>query len=266
MQNSKMRIVVMGCGGSGGVPYAGNVWLNCDPNNPKNYRTRPSIYLEYQGTRIVVDTGPEFRMQINKIGLTDDQLLDAVLYTHHHCDHIMGMDDLRTFWYRSNKTPISVYATETTLKDISKRFDYAFEQFDESYPATVKGHVLPHDVLTIGKIDIVPVSQIHGSIETMGFRIGDFAYSTDLNMMTPESLDKLKGIKTWVVGAFHNDEGCHNHAGFDQIKEWVNYLKPEMTYLTHLTAQADYDDLCRKLPANIRPAYDGLEIMQDYNK
>lgn len=260
-----MRVVIMGCGGSGGVPYAGNVWLDCDPENPKNFRTRPSLYVEYKGTRIVVDTGPEFRLQINKVGLTDDQLLDAVLYTHSHCDHIMGLDDLRTFWYRNNKTPINVYAENHTLVDLKRRFDYCFEWLHPNYPPMASGNIISYDAFEIkefsGEMAIHPLRQIHGNMETTGFRIGDLAYCTDLNDMPQESLDRLKGIRTWIVGSFHNDAGCENHVGFDRIKEWVDYLKPEITYLTHLTAQADYDVLCSKLPQNIRPAYDGLEIL-----
>lgn len=259
MQNNKMRVVVMGCGGSGGVPYAGNVWRDCDPTNPKNLRTRPSVYIEKENTRIVIDTGPEFRIQLNRTGITAEQMLDGVLYTHHHCDHIMGMDDLRTFWHRNNKIPINIYATEEALLDIKKRFDYCFEAFSPDYPATVKANILS-DNLRIGSLDIETIDQIHGDIHTTGFRIGDFAYSTDVNRLPESSLKQLQGLKVWIVGSYHTDEGCYNHAGLDQIREWVDILKPEMTYLTHLTAGADYDALCRKLPENIRPAYDGMEL------
>lgn len=259
MQNNKTRIVVMGCGGSGGVPYAGNVWRDCDPTNPKNLRTRPSIFVEKGETRVVIDTGPEFRIQINRTGIHADQTLDAVLYTHHHSDHIMGMDDLRTFWHRNSKTPVNVYATEETFKDLYKRFDYCFEAQSEEYPATVKANILT-DHLTIGSLDIETIEQIHGDMKTMAFRIGDFAYSTDVSVLPEASLEKLKGVKTWIVGAFHDDEGCYNHAGLNQIQEWVDIIKPEITYLTHLTAGVDYDAFCRRLPENIRPCYDGMEL------
>lgn len=259
MSSNKMRVVVMGCGGSGGVPYAGNVWRDCDPNNPKNERTRPSILLEKGDTRIVIDTGPEFRIQINRTGITADQMLDAVLYTHHHCDHIMGMDDLRTFWHRNDKQPIDVYATEETFADLMKRFDYCFEQLSPLYPEMVKANILP-EFLTIGDISVQSIEQLHGDIKTMGFRIGDFAYSTDVSFLSDASLEKLKGVKTWIVGCFNTDEGIYNHAGYDQVKKWVEIIKPDITYLTHLTAGADYDTMCRNLPEHIRPSYDGMEL------
>jgi phosphoribosyl 1,2-cyclic phosphate phosphodiesterase len=260
MSNNKTRIVIMGCGGSGGVPYAGNVWRQCDPANPKNHRTRPSVYIEKNDTRIVIDTGPEFRLQLNRTGITEDQMLNAVLYTHTHFDHIMGLDDLRTFWHRSGKVPIPVYGSEPTLDELVKRFDYAFNTLNPQYPPIVKANLLTNP-LTIGDLTIQNFDQIHGDMTTNGFRIGDFGYSTDVNELPEAALKTLKGVKVWVVGAFHTDESVHNHAGLNKVKEWVDILKPDMTYLTHLTANADYNELCAKLPPHIRPAYDGLEFL-----
>lgn len=257
---SKMRIVVMGSGGSGGVPYAGNIWGDCDPKNPKNRRTRPSVYIEKDDTHLVIDTGPEFRLQLNATGMTSDQLLDAVLYTHAHNDHIMGLDDLRTFWFRSGKKPVPVYGSTETLQSLKKRFHYAFETVDPFYPPTVIAHDLT-DPLIIKNLEIKHFEQNHGNIKTTGYRIGDFGYSTDVSDLPIEALDALKGIKIWIVGAFPTDEDDSKHAGLNSIKKWVDYIKPEMTYLTHLNARADYDALCERLPANIRPAYDGLEII-----
>lgn len=257
---SKMRIVVMGCGGSGGVPYAGNVWGTCNPDNPKNQRTRPSIFIESGDTKIVIDTGPEFRSQINKINVSDK--LDAVLYTHEHMDHIAGLDDLRAFSHRAGRNPIALYAAEHSLKDIMQRFDYAFTSLADLYPPIVSANVV-FDQININNLKIISFKQTHGNTQTLGFRIGDFAYSTDVNYLPEASLEALKGIKTWIVGCASDDEGTFNHAGIDQIREWVNYLKPERTYLTHLNAFCDYDDLCNRLPENIRPAYDGLELIID---
>ena len=262
MSDNKTRIIVMGSGGSGGVPYAGNVWGNCNPANPRNQRTRPSLYIEKNDTRVVIDTGPDFRLQLNRTGMTQDQLLNAVLYTHTHFDHIMGLDDLRTFWFRSGKKPMPVYASAETLRELTRRFDYAFEPLDERYPATAKAHLLPKR-LKINDLEIESFDQIHATLITTGFRIGDFAYCTDVNELPEASLQVLKGIKTWVVGSFPTEDGTSNHAGYRQIRRWIEILKPERTYLTHLTAQADYDTLCAELPPHIRPAYDGLEIMID---
>ncbi|MDB5477962.1 MAG: fold metallo-hydrolase [Alphaproteobacteria bacterium] len=256
MQN-KMRVVVMGSGGSGGVPYAGNVWGKCDPANPKNNRTRPSIYVEKGETRVVIDTGPDFRTQINRIGTVPT--LDAVLYTHMHFDHTVGIDDLRAFYVRAGKIPVEVYAAQETLDELLKRFDYVLRMATPEYPPIAHGNLLP-DMLSVGELEIQSFDQVHGPMTTKGFRIGDFAYSTDVNELPPQSLEKLRGIKTWIVGTFPTDEGTYNHAGLSQIKEWVEILKPEMTYLTHLTSAGDYHDLCARLPDNIRPGYDGLEL------
>jgi phosphoribosyl 1,2-cyclic phosphate phosphodiesterase len=258
MAGMKTKIIVMGCGGSGGVPYAGNVWGKCDPLNPKNHRTRPSVFIECGETRIVIDTGPDFRTQINKTGLADH--LDAVLYTHAHVDHILGIDDLRAFWFRAGKKPVPVYGTAETLLGLQTRFDYVFQTLHPSYPAIAEGHILP-DVLTIGSLTIKTFRQIHGDSTTQGFRIGDFAYSTDVNDLPEESLAALQGVKVWIVGSHSDEIGAFNHAGFNTIKKWADRLKVEKVFLTHLNAHADYDELNRILPLHIRPAYDGLEFI-----
>ncbi len=253
----KTRIVVMGCGGSGGVPYAGNVWGNCDPEQIKNHRLRPSLFVQKGDTNIVIDTGPDFRQQINRINVQG--LLAAVLFTHAHNDHIIGIDDIRAFFVRAGKTAIPVYGSEETLNDITRTFSYIFSELNPMYPPTATAHLLP-ETLQIGGLTFTSFDQIHGRVRTKGFRIGDFAYCTDVNDLPVESLKKLKGIKTWIVGCYPSDEGQPNHAGFNKINEWIDILKPEMTYLTHLLASADYDTLCQTLPPHIRPAYDGMEL------
>lgn len=256
--SNKARIVVMGCGGSGGVPYSGNFWGKCDPKNPKNHRTRPSILIEKNDTRIVIDTGPEFRQQINAAGVIG--MIDAVFYTHTHFDHVMGIDDLRAFWFKGGKKPIPAYASQETADILLKRFDYIFSQLSEKYPPMAVMNLLQSPTI-IKDLTIHSFDQGHHDITTTGFRIGDFAYSTDVKELPEASLKALQGVKIWVVGAYPDAEGQYNHAGLDQVNQWIARLKPEMTYLTHLNAAADYDTLCRELPPHIRPAYDGLEII-----
>lgn len=256
--SNKTRIVVMGCGGSGGVPYSGNFWGKCDPKNPKNHRTRPSILIEKNDTRVVIDTGPEFRQQINAAGVTTH--LDAVLYTHTHFDHVMGIDDLRAFWFKGGKKQIDTYASPETAHSLLKRFDYIFEQMSEKYPPMAKLHILKSPTV-IGDLTIHSFDQSHHDITTTGFRIGDFAYSTDVKELPEASLKALEGVKIWLVGAYPEAEGQYNHAGLNQLNEWIVRVRPEKVYLTHLNATADYDTLCHELPPNIRPAYDGLEIV-----
>ena len=258
MSDMKTRIVVLGCGGSGGVPYTGNFWGKCDPNNPKNQRTRPSLFIQSGDTNIVIDTGPDFRTQINRLGTVSH--LDAVFYTHAHLDHTAGADDLRSFWYQRGQKPTPVYADEATSKDLRQRFDYVFTELRPEYPVTAVLKPLG-PVTTVGNIELRSFDQIHGKdFITKGFRIGDFAYATDVKELPEESLKMLEGIHTWIVGSHHTEEGSYNHAGFNQIKQWATRLGVKMTHLTHLNAMADHDTLCRELPPHIRPAFDGLEI------
>jgi len=254
----KMRVVIMGCGGSGGVPYTGNFWGECDPNNPKNRRTRPSVYVAKGDTRLVIDTTPEFRQQLNATGHTGK--LDAVLYTHAHADHIYGIDDLRALWFSQGKQRVPIYGSRETLAEISLRFGYAVEQNQPDYPAIIEARHLPES-FTVGDLSIESFEQQHGPLTTNGFRIGDFGYSTDLHKLSEEGFEKLKGVKIWVVGVHSRAIGAYNHVGLDEMQEWVGRIKPEMTYLTHMNAFCDYDTLCRELPPHIRPAYDGLEFL-----
>ena len=259
MSDKKTRIVIMGCGGSGGVPYAGNIWDKCDPKNPKNRRTRPSVYIAKGDTRIVIDTAPEFRQQLNATGHTGK--LDAVLYTHAHADHIAGIDDLRALWHANNKTPVTIYAEPDVLRELHVRYDYLFEMKTPLYPALLYPKEMTEN-LTIGDINIRSFAQEHSFVSTVGFRIGDFAYSTDAVRLSEQAFKTLEGTKIWVVGAHIDPNGNDGggHAGLNTIKEWSARIKPDMIYLTHLNASGDYDELCKQLPANIRPAYDGLEF------
>lgn len=259
MQNNKTRFVIMGCGGSGGVPYAGNVWGHCNPDNPKNRRTRPSVYVANADTRIVIDTSPEFRTQLNATGHTGP--LDAVLYTHAHSDHIQGLDDLRSVYFARGKSPVPIYGTQRTLDKITRHFDYAVETRRPEYPAIVEKRVLPEPELKVGSLTIRSFDQHHGPVLTKGFRIGDFGYSTDLHAMSQDGFDALRGVKIWVVGVHSDAAGSFNHVGLDTMRQWVDRIKPDITYLTHLNAFCDYDALCRDLPLHIRPAHDGLEFV-----
>lgn len=260
MRNDKMRIVVMGSGGAGGVPYAGNVWGVCDPSEPKNHRTRASVYIEQNDTRLVIDTGPDFRTQINQVGL-NGALLDGVLYSHAHYDHTHGIDDLRPFWWAGGKVPVPVYASEQTGAILMKKFDHAFVQLSPLFPPIAALHVL-EPVQQIKGIEVISFDMLHADVVSTGYRVGNFAYCTDVLTLPEESLQKLEGIETWVVDCFVDArEGEKSHANLDQVMAWVDRLKPKMTYLTHLNASADYNALCARLPPHIRPAYDGLEIV-----
>lgn len=254
---NQLKVTVLGCGGSGGVPYITGYWGECDPDNPKNHRLRPSILLQKGETSVVIDTGPDFRQQM--LRLTNwNKKINAVLYTHAHADHIMGLDDLRAVRFVAGE-PVSIYSDARTLRKIKKHFDFAFEERMKNYPPMAEAHELPKNgKLEIGELEIEWFYQDHGQISSIGYRIGDFAYCTDVKAFPKESFDKLYGIKQWIVDGLPYE--AKQHAHIDEVKQWVEQLKPEMTYLTHMNAGCDYETLCQSLPDNVRPAYDGLEL------
>ncbi|HEY1096292.1 MAG TPA: MBL fold metallo-hydrolase, partial [Alphaproteobacteria bacterium] len=256
-----LRVVVMGCGGSGGVPFAGNYWGVCNPDNPKNRRTRPSIYIEQGDTRIVIDTGPDFRQQINAVG--GKAPLSAVLYTHEHADHINGMDDLRAFWYQGGKIPVDCYVDKSKFDILTQRFSYVIASDDERYPSSVKLHAVTPD-FKVNHVRVQSFDTYHDRSKQMvvtGYRIGDFGYTTDATILTEDAFKILKGIKIWVVGIHDNPDGGHTHPSLDEVIAWNAKIGAEKIYITHMAAGTDYDELMSRSPDYIEPAYDGLEFI-----
>jgi phosphoribosyl 1,2-cyclic phosphate phosphodiesterase len=250
----------MGSGGSGGVPYAGNIWGKCDPNNPKNRRTRPSVYIEQGDTRIVIDTGPEFRQQVNQAGAKPP--LAGVLYTHYHADHVSGIDDLRSFWFQSGKTPIDAYASPDTVKIIGDRFDYLTHSKNPNYPNMINLHNVQKDFM-IGDVRVRSFDAYHyrdSRLLVTGYRIGDFGYTTDVTVLTDVAFETLKGVKVWVVG-IHAKTDDYAHPSLAEVQAWNEKIGAEKVYTTHMTSSLDYDTMCASFPNHIRPAYDGLEFI-----
>ncbi len=256
------KITILGCSSSMGVPVAGDFWGECDPNNPKNRRTKASILVSSDNTDILVDTSVDVRQQLND---AKQKKIDAIFYTHDHSDHINGMDDLRAYSYRSGK-PIDFYTNQYTADEIIKRFSYVFDGGMDSalYTPFLKPNVIENKgEITIGDIDLHVFEQDHYSCKSLGFRTGDFAYCIDVVKMDDYALDVLKGVKTFVVDgcAYHREKSVlKSHANLEQVFEWIDIIKPEKTYISDLTMHMDYDTLCKELPDNVRPAYDGLII------
>lgn len=252
-----MKVTILGCGSAGGVPSLSRGWGNCDPNNPRNRRLRPSVLVERGDSCLLVDTSPDCRQQL----LTADiHRLDAVLYTHDHADHLHGIDDLREI-NRAMKAELPIYAAADTLALIRQRFSYVMGTVEEGMsiykpmlsPRTIEGP------FSVGSIPVVPFEQDHGWCTTLGFRFGPIAYSTDVVNLPDDAFVALQGVKVWIVGClcYHPH---HTHAHLDKVVEWVERVKPEQTYLTHMPPILDYDTLCGKLPPHIRPAHDGLVV------
>lgn len=256
-----MKVTILGCGPSGGVPLVGGNWGVCDPANPKNRRRRPSILIESDDFNLLVDTSPDLRDQLIDAGTGR---VDAVLYTHEHADHVMGIDDLRGVW-RATRRMIDVYAAPDVLDGLTGRFSYLFEGHENKarmdlYRPLCRPHAIDGP-LSLGPFpEILPLEQDHGICPSLGFRFGDFAYSTDVVRLPDETLDALGGIEIWVVDCLRDGEPHPTHANLETVRQWVARVKPKRTILTHMNHQADYDTLAASLPDGWEPAYDGLSF------
>jgi phosphoribosyl 1,2-cyclic phosphate phosphodiesterase len=249
------KITILGCGGSGGVPFAGGVWGVCDPTNPYNRRTRSSVLISEGNTQLIIDTGADFHAQINRVGFMGQ--LNAVLYTHSHADHVAGIDDLRAFCF-ANEKPVPVYGSAMTLQDLYRRDGHVFSNTDLGYPTIAQGIELkPHQ--TIGGIDVQAFELPHGDITSTGFRVGDFGYVSDASTLTPEGFDKLQNLELLMVGTTHHTT-AGQHPTINDVLEWFEILKPKKALLTHLSAFLGYSKLSQSLPAHVLPAYDGQVI------
>jgi phosphoribosyl 1,2-cyclic phosphate phosphodiesterase len=231
-------------------------WGACDPANPKNRRMRPSILVEERGKRILIDTSPDLREQLL---LAEVSHLDAVLYTHAHADHLHGIDDLREV-NRAMRSSLPVYGTRQTLDEIAARFGYVFTPLDPKADVIYKPWLVPNAIeggFTISDIAVTAIDQDHGYSRTTGFRIGDFAYSTDLTDMPDGSFAQLEGLELWVVGCLQ-DSPHYTHAHVDKALAWRDRVGAKRMVITHMSPKLDYAKLQAALPANVEPGYDGM--------
>lgn len=255
-----LKLTILGSGTSSGVPRIGNDWGACDPNEPKNRRTRVSILVESPTTRILVDTSPDMRAQLLAADVID---IDAILWTHDHADHSHGLDDVRQL-YHHRGTPVPGYARAETLKLLKQRFGYAFDG-RHGYHPTIEAHALP-DGLRIGDIDIACADQPHGEIYSTGFRFTyggrSIGYATDFHAMTPAMMALYDGLDIWVADALR--ERPHpTHAHLALTLDGIEALRPQRAILTHMDQNMDYATLCRTLPPGVEPGYDGMVIELD---
>ena len=253
-----MKVTILGCGTSSGVPRIGPDWGACDPADPRNRRRRASVLVEHDGTTIVVDTGPDFRMQMLDANVAR---LDAVLLTHDHADHAHGIDDLRQFFHLK-RAPVDCFASPATWAVLEPRFAYIFAG-TAFYPATAVAHVMPA-VLTFGGLTITPFDQDHGNVVSLGFRFDaggrSFAYSTDVKTLPPAAHPLLHGLDLWVVDALRAaPHPTHSH--LEQTLGWIAAFAPRRAILTHMDQSLDYATLAAALPATVEPGFDGLSIV-----
>lgn len=258
------KITILGCGNAAGTPAIGNYWGDCDPSEPRNRRLRASLAVQSAKTTLIVDTGPDFRHQLNRVDIND---VDAAIYTHAHSDHISGIDDLRMFFFRRGNTPIPIYGSVSAMENMRGRFDYVFDggkgSAEKFYVPFVHANEIEKNqmckTMTIGDIEFTPFEQDHTTCTSLGFRFNDFAYSTDMLNLCDESIEALQGIKIWLVdGAGHKKTNNTVHASFQDIIALNERIGAEKVYFTHLTPFMDYQTMMDELPDGYEPAYDGL--------
>lgn len=258
---------ILGCGSSGGVPRIGNNWGACDPANPKNRRRRCSLLIEAsrqratRPTRILIDTGCDLREQLLD---AEVDAIDAVFYTHDHADHVHGIDDLRVFALTSRRL-VDVYCTKETGQRLLEGFGYCFAAPPASdYPPILKMNLISAGQ-TIGidgpggAISITAFAQTHGDIVSLGYRVGDFAYSCDISGVPDASLPYLDNLGTWVLDALR-PKPHPSHFGLQQSVEWIERVGAQKGVLTHMHIDLDYEQTRAATPPQIEPAYDGMVL------
>ena len=248
-----MKIRVLGSGGSFGSPLAWGRNGNIDINNLNNFRTRSSILIEINNTNILIDTSPDLRQQLYSAKCTN---IDAVLFTHIHSDHTSGLPDMRAISLINDKI-IPAYMSEDMKDKILSHYKFIFKG-DKDYRPFMEVRDIQNKFF-INNIEIQTFKHNHGSIDVQTYRIGKFAYSTDLKNFYKNDIDNLQDLDLWVVGLLRSDPHP-SHAGFEQILDYIKYIKPKKTIFTHMTALLDEEKLISKCPKNVLPAFDGMEI------
>jgi phosphoribosyl 1,2-cyclic phosphate phosphodiesterase len=252
-----VKVRILGCGTSSGVPRIGNDWGDCNPNEPRNRRTRSSILVESGGERVLIDCGPDLREQLLAAGTAD---LAAVIVTHDHADHCHGIDDLRPVALHLG-APVPIHARQVTLNRLVKRFAYAFEG-TPFYPAMLDPRPIEAD-LDFGAATLRFADQPHGGITSLGIRVEEggrsLAYAIDFNAMTDQMRTLYEGVDVWICDCLRRAPHP-THAHLDAVLAWARELNVGQLLLTHLDKSMDYATLGAELPDWAAPANDGQEI------
>ena len=252
-----MKVILVGTGTSQGVPLIGCKCKTCRSKNPKDNRLRVSAYIEVNDLKILIDTSIDFRQQMLRYKITD---LDAVLFTHHHVDHILGMDDLRQINQRLDKY-IDIYGTKLTMDEIKITFRYALNKMLIRYKAVplVRFHPKKNKSFKIKNTEIIPIEVMHGNLKIFGYRIKNFAYITDASKISEKELDKLKNLDVLIINSLRR-RPHPTHFSLEQAVNIAKIVNAKKTYFTHITHDLNHTETNKTLPKNIRLAYDGFKL------
>ena len=254
------EMIIMGTGTSIGVPVVGCLCDVCLSNNPRNRRTRTGVLLRAPEGELIIDAGPELRLQLIRERAT---LIRAALMTHGHADHIMGIDDLRIFGFQLNSA-VPLYCEEFVEQQIRQTFSYAFTDpashaHQYAAPRLRFERINAGDKFEVLGLSVEAIRLKHGELPVLGFRMGNVAFCTDVSTIPASSKERLQGLDVLILDTLRRDPHP-THLHLDAAIRIINQLRPKMAYLTHMSHELDYDELIHELPAHIRPAYDGLRI------
>lgn len=255
-----MKVTLLGSGSSAGVPEIGCRCDTCQSADPKNKRSRASLWVQANGKSLLVDTSPDLRQQCLREGINR---VDAVLYTHDHADHTAGVDDLRALNVLAD-APIPVYGNAATLEVLGQRYAYAFLPRPERawYRPCLVPHILPDEAVFRFEVMGVPVTafeQVHGRIKTYGYRFGNFAYSTDVNELPETAFEALEGVEVWMVDCLRYSTS-YTHSNLALTLQWIERVRPRMAILTHMAHDFEYSRLSGELPAGVVAGFDGIMV------
>ncbi|MBQ9584019.1 MAG: MBL fold metallo-hydrolase [Bacteroidales bacterium] len=250
------KVIFLGTGTSSGIPMLGCSCPVCTSADARDKRLRCSVYVEYEGLRLLVDAGPDFRTQLLRENITH---VDAVLLTHHHKDHTGGLDDVRSFNYFEQR-PFPVYCEEYVQESLRREYCYAFDEHPYPGAPQFELHTITDKPFTIGSVEIVPVRAMHYKLPILGFRFGKFGYLTDASAITDADIEKFRGVEFFVINAIRYTSHI-SHFSVPEALQVIDKVGARRSFFTHLSHQLPaHEPFAAALPAGVEPAYDGLRL------
>lgn len=251
-----MLVTLLGTGTSSGVPLIGCECVVCRSVDFRDKRLRSSVHVQVAGKSFVIDTGPDFRQQVLRLGLLN---LDAVLFTHEHKDHTAGLDEVRAYNFRSGQD-MPVYGRASVLRQLEQEFSYIFAEFKYPGVPRINTYTITNEPFEVLGVPILPINVLHHQLPVFGYRIGDFTYLTDLNHISDQELEKVTGTRVLVLDALRREPHL-SHFSLDQSLALIERIRPERTYLTHISHQMGlHREVNALLPDGVELGYDGLQI------